>query len=218
MVILKVCHKKDTPENISLLFIPAFGLFCYSFDAFFNFPQDRPEIQALFALFIGIIISINYLNSFDKTKPLQLSSENKSSFSQRFFTFPFTPFSQNDSRNSKRKLPLFSIILVFGLFMIFSIYILILNFNSLKLQHFVKDDIKRGKLTYPAAMFLNGFPSIPNLTTTASPIAVQKARYLLLENRNQEAIDMLKNDKSNPYDAIRLGLLSEATPKQTLSL
>ena len=39
-------------EEIALLFLPALGLYCHSFDAFFNFPQDRPEIQALFDLYI----------------------------------------------------------------------------------------------------------------------------------------------------------------------
>ncbi|MFZ4413962.1 MAG: O-antigen ligase family protein [Bacteroidales bacterium] len=40
-------------NTYSFLFLPAFGILCYSFDAFFNFPADRAEMQSLFALFIG---------------------------------------------------------------------------------------------------------------------------------------------------------------------
>ncbi|MEI6061402.1 MAG: O-antigen ligase family protein [Bacteroidota bacterium] len=50
----KAFFKTGATENsFSYLFLPAFGIFCYSFDAFFNFPADRPEMQSLFALFIG---------------------------------------------------------------------------------------------------------------------------------------------------------------------
>jgi len=35
------------------LFLPAFGILCYSVDAFFNFPASRPEMQTLFALFLA---------------------------------------------------------------------------------------------------------------------------------------------------------------------
>ena len=50
---LKTLFGKPAVSNLKFLFIPFFGLLCYSIDAFFNFPADRPEIQMLFALFIA---------------------------------------------------------------------------------------------------------------------------------------------------------------------
>ncbi len=48
-----------TEESFSYLFLPAFGLFCYSFDAFFNFPAERAEMQSLFSIFIGAGIAFS---------------------------------------------------------------------------------------------------------------------------------------------------------------
>jgi len=42
-----------TAPSWQYLFLPAFGILCYSFDAFFNFPATRPEIQSLFVIFLG---------------------------------------------------------------------------------------------------------------------------------------------------------------------
>lgn len=51
---VKTLFKQGTATDLlSYRFLPAFGILCYSFDAFFNFPADRPEIQTLFAIFIG---------------------------------------------------------------------------------------------------------------------------------------------------------------------
>jgi len=44
-------------ETYQYLFLPAFGVICYSVDAFFNFPADRPEIQSLLALYLGLGIA-----------------------------------------------------------------------------------------------------------------------------------------------------------------
>ena len=79
-------------------------------------------------------------------------------------------------------------------------YFLILNFQSLKLQRIIKQEINKGKLTSTADTFLNGFPFIPNLNVVGEPIAAQKARYLIHEKRYDEAIAILKSDKSSPFD------------------
>ena len=68
----KAFFKPEATENsFSYLFLPAFGIFCYSFDAFFNFPADRPEMQSLFALFIGAGIAYSPV-SFQKGKTANL--------------------------------------------------------------------------------------------------------------------------------------------------
>lgn len=51
--------KKPKSNYLKWYFLTFFGIIAYFFDAFFNFPQDRPEIQALFALMIGITIGIS---------------------------------------------------------------------------------------------------------------------------------------------------------------
>ncbi|MFZ4414726.1 MAG: O-antigen ligase family protein, partial [Bacteroidales bacterium] len=67
---VKAFFRSQADENsYSLLFLPAFGIFCYSFDAFFNFPADRPEIQSIFALFIGAGIAYSP-NSFFQSKSI----------------------------------------------------------------------------------------------------------------------------------------------------
>lgn len=51
---LKASFKKgDNIDKLKLLFLPAFGILAYSVDAFFNFPANRPEIQALFAFYVA---------------------------------------------------------------------------------------------------------------------------------------------------------------------
>lgn len=51
--------RKGEEESYKWLFLPAFGLFCYFFDAFFNFPSDRPEIISFFAIFVGAGIAFS---------------------------------------------------------------------------------------------------------------------------------------------------------------
>jgi len=91
-------------------------------------------------------------------------------------------------------------IIAYGLFLTLTVYLLFLNFNSLKLQNLVAADVKNGKLTHPASLFLNGFPIIPDLNVFSVPNDADKARYLINEKRNDEAIALLKKNKSNHFD------------------
>lgn len=187
-VSIRALNKSPSHEWLASLFLPAFGLLCYSFDAFFNFPQDRPEISALFALYIGMAVHFTSLKFWEST--VRSSSNLPGKTVIRLFGNP----------------P----IIAFGMMLAASTFILLLNFNSQKLQRIVADDILDGKLNRPASMFLNGFPAIPNLTSVGVPIAVQKARYLINEQRNSEAISMLKKDRSNSYEALPECLIAEA--------
>jgi tetratricopeptide (TPR) repeat protein len=163
------------------LFVPAFGIFCYSFDAFFNFPTDRPEIQAIFALFIASGIAYSSGKVEDEIKIHVWIRR--------------------------------SIILILVILLSITSYILLLNFNSLKLQRLVKEDLLSGKLTHPASLFIEGFPSIPTISNSASPIAVYKSGYLINEGKYQEAIKLLRPDRSSPYDSWREYLMAEAFEK-----
>ena len=194
-ILLVTLLNDATSEKLKFFFLPAMGLFCYSFDANFNFPQDRPEMQALFGLYVGLAVALY------SSKNLVTSNKNTKDFSSILNrirdSFPFLSKSTNLKGQSHLSI---SLIIIYGLILTACSYILILNFNSLKLQRFIKVEINREKLTLPASKFLNGFPSIPDINVVGEPIAVQKARYLINEKRYDEAITLLKNDQSSPYD------------------
>jgi putative inorganic carbon (hco3(-)) transporter len=193
---LQLLLKKSSPQGLTFLFLPTVGLFCYIFDAFFNFPQDRPEIQSLFALYTGIAIALTSfsLAGRDEKDPHREKAELLAipvPFLRRVFT------TGTESPLTARVIT----IVVFLAFQAVSAWVLVQYFNSLKLQRIVKQEILKGKLTSPASMFLEGFPAIPNLNGEAEPIAVQKARYLLNEKRYKEAISILQYDHSSPFDS-----------------
>jgi putative inorganic carbon (HCO3(-)) transporter len=199
---IQLLLKKNSSQALYYFFLPAFGLFCYSFDAFFNFPQDRPEIQALFALYTGIAVAMTSHSFIDK----QENDADRETYKSLKLEMPYigqwiTGKSAGISTTSSiRQITGW---ILSGLFLITlagSSYVLYLNFKSLKLQRIIKQEINKGKLTSPANMFLEGFPAIPNLNVVGEPIAAQKARYLINEKRYDEAISILKNDHSSPYD------------------
>ena len=168
--------RKEEEESYKWLFFPAFGLFCYFFDAFFNFPADRPEICSLFAIFVGAGIAFSPPTLFTR---YQLSL---SAFINKNFT------------------ALFIIVTIFICLMLSSSYILYLNFESLKLQRIAKQELNSGTLTSKSEVFMNGFPFIPDINVEGEPIAVSKSRYLITEEKYQQTIDLLKKDNSSPYD------------------
>lgn len=173
-----VLFKKPNFNYEKLLFLPAFGIFAYSFDAFFNFPQDRPEIQSLFSIYLGIGAGLALL-FFKEDSPMNALT--------------------NKIKNKKP----YHIILtgITGLLLIGSVYILYINVQSLKLQRIIKEEINANKLKSSSTRFIEGFPSIPDITILAEPIAVQKARYLINEKKYEQARGILRKDNSNPYDA-----------------
>jgi len=171
---LKQDRKDDT---FKYMFIPAFGLLCYSFDAFFNFPADRPEMLSLFALYVGTGIG--------------LSPAGSSTMNSYFRSGP---------GSTKNKQLTMTIITLFLCGMLISAFVFYRNFVSLKLQRMLAEDMSKGTLSLPSDIFLNGFPTIPDLNVQGEPIAVHKARYLISEKRYPEAISLLKADRSSPYD------------------
>ncbi len=179
---LKAFLIPKAPENSYMyLFLPAFGILCYSFDAFFNFPADRPEIQSLFALFIGAGIA-------------------------------FSPFSIKEWICQNLWLQKLKVILLLILLFV-AFYVLLLNFNSSVLQRIVLEDIMMGRFRHSSSMFIKGFPGIPNVTNYIEPIAVEKSLYLINEEKYQEAINLLRIDRSSPYDGRRENFMATAFSK-----
>ncbi|NCA77609.1 MAG: hypothetical protein EOM90_14850 [Alphaproteobacteria bacterium] len=181
LVLFRFIRKFRYPEkgedDYKYLFIPAFGLLCYSFDAFFNFPADRPEISALFAIYAGIGIAGTWNNVDECPK----------------FLDPLKGFWKNKFAKG-------ILIFLWMIMMALAVFVLCKNFVSLKLQRLLAEDMSKGTLTLPSVMFMNGFPAIPDLNVQGEPIAVQKARYLISEKKYPEAIALLKADNSSPYD------------------
>ena len=171
-------------SSFMYLFISAFGVFCYSVDAFFNFPADRPEIQSLFALFIGSGIAYSH-------------------------TWPNTV-----NMKSIILKPLY--LLTFGILLI-AVYILVLNYNSLKLQQLEWEDSQKGKLSHNSNIFITGFPIIPNISTRGlAPIAVDKSIYLIEDGKYLDAINLLRKDNASPFDSRREFYMAEAFSKMGL--
>lgn len=172
----KVLFFKRDERLQYLFFLPAFGMIAYFFDAFFNFPQDRPEIQSLFAIYVGIAGGLCFLEWGGDGVFRKLKFNNKS------------------------VLTIFLSVII-GITLLFSTYVLYMNFKSLKLQRIIKQETRSGKLKSSSERFLKGFPAIPDITILEEPISVQKARYLINEKKYQQAREIMRNDNSNPYDA-----------------
>ncbi len=100
---------------------------------------------------------------------------------------------------STRNYRLFFIVL-FSALMVCSIFILISNFRSLHYQRIAQEEITGNGLKHSSEYMISGFPDIPTLTDVSEPIAVIKARYLINERKYEQAIKLLQNDRSSPYD------------------
>ena len=193
-----------TEKSYMYLFLPAFGIFAYSFDAFFNFPADRPEICSLFAIYVGAGIAFSKVGSWSRVLGSSLQSAKTDSNPEpetrnlKPETWNLKPETWNLKPETWNLKPI--IISIFLLLQTLSIYFLYMNFESLKLQRLIKDEQIRGPLELPSGMFITGFPWIPDINVQGEPIAVQKARYLFNEGKFQETIDLLKQDHSSPYD------------------
>lgn len=169
----KGTYKNKNSEQEQWFFLPLFGLFAYSFDAFFNFPQDRPEIQALFAIYVGIAVGLAVLY-FGKS-------------------------------SKERKLPTLAIGFIGAIAvvaMVLGVIVERMYFDSSKIQRMVKEEqqgVRSPKS--PADYLIRNYPRIPNLTAVAEPVDVEKARYLIDEQKFDEARKILSSIHYHPYDA-----------------
>jgi hypothetical protein len=180
------------------LFLVAFGMMAYAFDAFFNFPHERPEIQVLFALFVGTGIALS-----QKNPETQKSAKGIPVVESKPGKFWHVSEQQRKNLSTVWKGILLVLILL-------SVYILILNFQSLKTQKIVSDEISAGKLNIGTDKIIQDFPWLPNINLFGEPIAVQKARYLFRDKNFNGAIAMLRSESANPYDSRREFFMASA--------
>ena len=167
---------KSEDNHYGYLFLAAMGMFFYFFDAFFNFPADRPEMQILFGFFLSVAI----------TKTLHPENDRKVDLSSKKMV----------ALNRSRILPLIPILLILSIIVFF----LFLNFKSSKTQRIVFQEIDSGKLISSSEKIIAGFSFIPNISANGESIDVIKARYLIKEEKFSKAIEILSRDKSNPWD------------------
>ena len=171
---IKSTYKNKDSEQEQWFFLPLFGLFAYSFDAFFNFPQDRPEIQALFGIYVGIAVGLAVLY-----------------------------FRKDD--NKDRKFPTLAIGFIGAVAVVamaLGVIVERMYFDSSKIQRMVKEEqqgVRPSKS--PADYLIRNYPRIPNLTAVAEPVDVEKARYLIDEQKFDEARKILSSIHYHPYDA-----------------
>jgi O-antigen ligase/tetratricopeptide (TPR) repeat protein len=179
--IMHYMRKGDDPENLlQYLFLAAAGVGFYSVDAFFNFPADRPEILALFIIFVSTGIGAAYhqqhnTHKNDNTEPA------KDVFKKKWHTKILAA--------------------VFISLLSASAWILYVNFQSSKTQRIVYQEIMAGELKEPSVKIIAGFPFIPNVSIWGEPISTLKARYLIEEEKYEEAIAMLQPNYTSPWDA-----------------
>jgi O-antigen ligase/Tfp pilus assembly protein PilF len=179
-------------EKLKYLFLAAFGILAYSVDAFFNFPNDRPEIQALFAMYVAIAIL------YSGKAPEGGGGKQSRSF-----------LTQGITRHTDSKYFLIVLFLFSGA----SALVLYMNAKSLYFQRHVIEDLKLDKYSRPASFFIQGFPSMPDISCDGAPISTYIARYLINENHPDEALRLLLKDNPNPYEGRREYFISMSFEK-----
>jgi tetratricopeptide (TPR) repeat protein len=167
--------KNSTPmAKKELVFLPMFGLIAYFFDAFFNFPHDRPEILIFFALAVGMSVGVE-----DASQKLGFMNK----FGKLFNTKGFAIF--------------------FVALQIAGLAVLYMNFKSAQAQSIVYRLYKTSKPTQPADEVIKSFPSIPEISVLGEPIISNKAYALIAEERYVEAIKLLWEHSTSPFDSRR---------------
>lgn len=163
--------RSDTKQEIKLLSaISLMALAGYFTDATFNFPAERPVMQAYFAFFLSLNV-ILYL----KAKP----SENV----------------KQQGLNIKL-ITLVSVIIL----IIASIYISWQVYKSMRVQTLTHFNFGTAQPGVTWMDVNPKFPAIPNLAENNIPINDTKAWYLFRSQKYDEALYLLNQDKNaNPY-------------------
>ena len=93
-----------------------------------------------------------------------------------------------------------AIVILTGIFSIPAAFFLYQSFISARVQKIAQEELLMEKFNHNSVFMLSSFPSIPDITVIGEPISVIKSRYLIDDRRYKEAISLLNNDKSSPYD------------------
>jgi len=174
----------DEPDlTFKLLFISASGLAFYGVDAMFNFPADRPEILLLFSLFVAAGVAGAWMVKLNRSE------------TQEQLVHPVV---RSITTNATFFYSISGIVVVT---MLGISYVFQQNFVSNKLQRILLQEITAGALKQPSDVFMKGFPAIPNVGAWGESTSSMIARYLINEKKYQETIELLKDERNNPYDS-----------------
>jgi len=201
-------HRRRSEALYKYLFLAASGLVFFSFDALFNFPHDRPEIMILFAGFVATGISASYYlarANAVRDDSNEAGDEYKQQIAVRSEMLPEGPDAGAISAGlpvTKPWMMLTGKILAVT-FMIPVIWVLYTNFQSTITQRIAYQEIMRGELKSPPEKITEGLPVLPNLSIWGESLRVLQARYLINEEKYEEAIEMIRDDRSNPWDSRR---------------
>jgi len=167
--------------RIRVVALIAFATFAgYFVDAFFNFPLERPTTQILYAIALALIIR-NFLDA------------------RRDASLPIPPVS------NKSTLVFLGLATLFAALQCYALYI---TYQSFKAQFLVNVELmklnndKKTKPAFSAADLEKMYPTFPNIGENTQSIGYQKARFLLQENRLDEAIKLIDSvDHFTPLSA-----------------
>lgn len=166
-------------EDVLLFLAPFAGMVAYLCDAFFNFPLERANMQVLFAVLLALGCS------------------------------SYTHFFGQSTAAEKSRLSIRSAHMAILLVVVSTVFISWMSFRAMQGQFVTWEDMLGSKP--PSHSFdeiESYFGAIPNITESGIPVADIKAKYLLDENRDDEALQTIAVDgNSNPYMPFRYMIL-----------
>lgn len=200
-------NRKQSEALYKYLFLGAVGLIFFSFDAMFNFPHDRPEMMILLSTYVAVGVSASYY--YNKTRSeqrMQTEDEhadaNAKGRNEAFLEGGSNALVKQDLPEVKSWMVKGAGAISFALLLVVA-WVLYTNFQSSITQRIAFQEIRAGALKTSSEEIMTGLPVLPNLSVWGESLRVLQARYLLHEEKFDEAIEMLRPDKSNPWDARR---------------
>lgn len=164
--LLRILLDKNNPQ----LFAPAIGLTMglasYFTDAMFNFPVERPGMQFFLAFLLASITQLHLAH-------------------RKLSTSDNTPV-----RNVRISLDVYALVCILAL--AFSAFFNTKVYESMRGQYYINQDMLKAEPSLTFEKVNQDLPSIPNLNAFCFPIKLIKARYLMKDQKYNEALDLLE--------------------------
>lgn len=185
-----------------------FGLISYLLffaSAFFLFikTQLKKNVSEItrFVSFSGLLCIVTYMNDAMFNFPLERADcQLYLALGMAMILFPFLKVKKENNTSSIKN------------YMFYIIGFITIGITTIETMHFVSSILQKEKILqvngdksikYSAQEWESMFPCIPNLDENANPIALTIATRYDHEKKWRKAIDVIINDKSNPYLSLR---------------
>lgn len=185
-----------------------FGLISYLLffaSAFFLFikTQWKKNISEItrFISFSGLLCIVTYMNDAMFNFPLERADcQLYLALGMAMILFPYLKVTKKNNSSSIKN------------YMFYIICFITIGITTIETMHFVSSILQKEKILqvngdksikYSAKQWESMFPCIPNLDENANPIALTIATRYDNEKKWRKAIDIIINDKSNPYLSLR---------------